>query len=289
MRKILIKNNNLIVLILLLTIFSCSLADRNKNKSNKEKKADIYYSHGTSKLISKEYTQALRYLLKAKALRPNDSKILNNLGMTYFFKKNYKRSRIHLERAISSNPKNSDARNNLASLYFKLGKLNKAKNEYETVLKDLLYSHQYRVLYNLALIDLEKGMRSTALDKLKLSISNKKDYCPAKYLLGQIQFSQKDFEKALESYKDASKGVCYGEAAPHFMQGLTFEKLGLLKSAREKYQFIIEKHPQSKYARLSRKRALRGRPYKNKDIKKVHFFENDSEDERKVIMASPNF
>lgn len=288
MRKVLTKNHSLSVLILVFTIFSCSLADRNRNKSTEEKKADIYYSHGTSKLISKEYTQALRYLLKARALRPKDSKILNNLGMTYFFKKNYKRSRIHLERAILLDPKNSDARNNLASLYFKLGKLNKAKNEYEAVLKDLIYSHQYRVLYNLALIDLRKGIKNAARDKLELSISNKKDYCPAKYLLGQIHFSQKAYRKALESYQDASKGVCYGEAAPHFMQGLTFEKLGLLKSARDKYQFIIEKHPQSKYAKLSKKRTLRG-PYKNADIKKVRFFENDSKNESRVIMTSPNF
>ena len=131
-------------------------------------------------------------------------------------------------------------------------------------------------------------MKNNALDKIELSISNKKDYCPAKYLRGQIHFSQKTYRKALESYQDASKGVCYGEAAPHFMQGLTFEKLGLLKSARTKYQFIIKKHPQSKYARLSKKRIFRG-PYKNTDIKKVLFFENDSKDESKVIMASPNF
>ncbi len=87
MGKVKIKITNLKYFFLTLLLFSCASTNKSHKKSTNDKKADIYFSHGTSKLISRNYTQALKFLLKAKKLKPNDAKILNNLGMTFFFKK----------------------------------------------------------------------------------------------------------------------------------------------------------------------------------------------------------
>ena len=288
MGKVKIKITNLKYFFLALLLLSCASTNKSHKKSTNDKKADIYFSHGTSKLISKDYTHALKLLLKAAALKPNDAKILNNLGMTFFFKKNYKQSKMLLKRALTLEPENSDARNNLASLFLKLGKLNKAKTEYEIVLKDLIYSHQYRVLYNLALIDFKQGKLKSALKKLEQSVSNKKDHCPAQFLLGKIYFSLRSFNQALKSYQDASKGVCYSEPAPHYMQAVTLEKLNLFEKAKNKYNFIIEKYPRTRYAKLSKKKgALKV------ELKKSVFFKNHfniiDEDETGTLMTSPNF
>ncbi len=196
-------------------------------------------------------------------------------------------------------PKNSDARNNLASLFLKLGKLKKAKTEYEIVLKDLIYSHQYRVLYNLALINFKQGKLWAALNKLELSISDKKDHCPAQFLRGKIYFSLRNFNEALKSYQDASKGVCYREPAPHYMQAVALEKLGLFKKTKNKYNFIMEKYPRTRYAKLSKQKSSQffnkkfDKDSQRVELKKSLFFKNNfnviDKDKTGTLMTSPNF
>ena len=249
------KNLNLINYLFLFLFLSCSLLSGNDTKTNKDKRAGIYYSHGTSKLILKDYTNALKFLLKAKSLRPNDTKILNNLAMTYYFKKDFKRSQENFLEALRYDPKNSDARNNLASLYLKRGFLKRAEREYLKVQEDLVYPHQYRVNYNLALIYLKKGQVKNAFKHLKSSIAGKKDYCPAKYQLGELYFSQKLYKLAYKNFLEASKGTCYGEPAPHFRQALALEKLGKPKEALKKYELIIEKFPNSDFGILAKKKT----------------------------------
>src|SRR5690606_15241113 len=87
-----------------------------------EKKADLYYGQGTTDLYAKNYTQALKNLLKADELTPNNSKIQNNLGMAYYFKEQEKLALFHLTRAAEIDPTNTDAKMNIATIYFNSGK-----------------------------------------------------------------------------------------------------------------------------------------------------------------------
>ena len=75
------------------------------DKSTEEKKADLYYSTGTANLMNGSYTEALDKLIEANQLRPNDTKILNNLGMAYYFKNDVKNALFHIKKAIEVDPK----------------------------------------------------------------------------------------------------------------------------------------------------------------------------------------
>ena len=297
------KKFQLINYLFLSLFLSCSLLTGNDTKTNTNKRAGIYYSHGTSKLILKDYTNALKFLLKAKSLKPNDTKILNNLAMTYYFKKDFKKSQENFLKALNSDPRNSDARNNLASLYLKRGQLKKAEKEYQKVLEDLVYPHQYRVNYNLALIYLKRGKVKNAFEHLKSSISGKKDYCPAKYLLGDLYFSQKLYNLAYKNFVEASKGTCYGEPAPHFKQALSLEKLGKLQEALKKYELIVEKFPNSHFEKLAKKKSsnirkpsflesskLFKKENKTENLKALKLFEGFEDQKNTEIMTtSPRF
>ncbi|MCY4524401.1 MAG: hypothetical protein OXB84_06655, partial [Halobacteriovoraceae bacterium] len=85
--------------IILLVLTGCGSV-ATKKKSLSEQKADLFYSHGTQKLVAKEYTEALDYLIKANAISPWDSRINNNLGMAYFFKKKNNKAMTHLKKAL---------------------------------------------------------------------------------------------------------------------------------------------------------------------------------------------
>ena len=103
------------------------------------------------------------------------------------------------------------------------------------------------------------------------------EYCPAKFLMGNLYYSQKLYKLAYQNYQEASKGTCYSEPAPHFKQALTLEKLGKLKEAQKKFLFLHEKFPATHFGNLAKQRSLQ-----KKDIsflKNSELFQSEGEKE----------
>jgi Tfp pilus assembly protein PilF len=238
----------LVFFICLYLATGCASQDK---KNTIKKKADLHYSHGTNALMNKEYTKALQHLGKALELRNNDSKIHNNIGMTYYFKKKFTLAAKHLKKAIDLDKKNSDAKTNLGSLYLHKGQLEEAKKIYNQVLKDLVYEHQYRTYYNLALIGLKKKNYNESLELLELSIKEKEDYCPAHYQKGSIFKLKRSYHKAYKSYQQASKGVCYNNPAPIYQQAKMLILLKKHPLAKLKLRDIMTRFNNTNYAELA--------------------------------------
>lgn len=217
-------------------------------KSPEQKKAELYYSHGSKALIIKDYTSALKNLLKSVEYDDNNSKAHNNLGMAYFFKKNLSKAKFHLKKSLSINPKNSDARNNLGSIYLHEKKYNLAKKEYITVTKDLVYPLQHRVYYNLALIDLVYNRINKATKNLLKSVSENETYCPSFFQLGAISLQKREYHQALDYFKKASLGTCVNDPRPHYQVADTLLKLNEYQRALFKFKEIISNFPDSSEA-----------------------------------------
>lgn len=230
----------LTLLVFVLFFVSCS-SSKLKNQTPEEKKAEIYYGQGTSELVAKNYSEALNYLTKAREFNPLDSRIRNNLGMTYFFKNQEELAKEQFKKAISLDEKNSDARMNLGSLYLAGKHYKEAKEQFEKVLEDLTFQNQFRNYYNLALVALVEGDRSSAFQYLFKSIGEKNDYCSAHFKLGELYFEEYRFQKALESFKESGKGTCVNEPAPHYQQAMTLLSLNKPIEAKLKFKEIIEK------------------------------------------------
>ncbi len=242
----------LFVLFCLLALSSC--AHNSAEKEASERRADLHYAHGTSKLVTKEYTEALDHLLKANQAKPKDTKILNNLGMAYYLKGEIELAEKHLLEAIRADGKNSDARNNLASLFYQQGRLDEAKQQYLIVQKDLVYMQQYRVKYNLALIHLRENNRPEAVRLLKAASLEREDYCAANHQLGILYKQVKQYEQAIEWMTKAGGSTCYGEVVPHFELGELYELTNKFELARLKYLDVQERFPRTRYAILSAQR-----------------------------------
>lgn len=201
-------------IILLLMLVACS-GQKIKEYTPSEKRADLYYNHGSNALYSKDYTKALDNLLKAAKLDPKNSKIFNNLGMSYHFKKRDDLAIVNLKKAIELDETNSDARNNLGSIYFLQNKLELAEKEFQEIEKDLVYPSQYLVKYNLALISKKRGHPYKAIDRLKDSILENPNYCSSPYQLGIIYMELNSTDKAIESFRQATMGQCSTSPLPH--------------------------------------------------------------------------
>jgi Tfp pilus assembly protein PilF len=244
------KNIFKLALIAQLILVGCGSSS--KEKDNNLRRSELHFSHGTEALVNKEYTTALDHLMKANALRPNQSKILNNLGMAFYFKKELARALKNLLLSLKADPKNSDARTNLASVYVGMNKLNEAEEHYNIVLKDLIYKHQYRVHYNLALVEQKRGNYDKSIVQLKKAIEVKDDYCPANFKLGNLAFRRYDYQSALKYYKDATKGSCYNLAEPHLRQAEAMIQLKKYTEARLKLTDVKNQFKGTRYDTLAK-------------------------------------
>lgn len=236
---------SLLIFCMCLLLSAC--ASKKKEKSPAEKRAETYYNQGTMELVAKDYTLALQKLLRANELKPNDSKICNNLGMTFYFKNDYEKAVRFVKKAIKLDPKNTDAKLNLATIYMNRKEFTKAKDIYKNLLKDLTYTGHNRTYYNLALINIEEQNISEAITNLNKSIEVNENYCPAYYKLGEIAKRRKNYKKALDFYKSSSMGTCYNQIKPHFSQVDMMIKLNRYDDARIKLDEMLEKFALTKH------------------------------------------
>lgn len=237
------KKFNLVSFLALGVLIGCASSGGYKDKTDEQKKADLYYEYGSQSLMDKKYTQALDHLLKARSYDSKNTKIENNLAMAYYFKGDIKKSLEHLKRSIEIDNKNSDAKNNLASIYFHQNKISEAKKVYQEISKDLVYEGQFRVQYSLGLIAESEGDLEKAESFFAQSIKENGEYCPAHYALGKIAFKERDYGKAIGHFKNAYAGTCTNEALPHLATAECYYKLGDYLRAKRKYLEFVEKFP----------------------------------------------
>lgn len=240
----------LFLTVAVLFVSSCS-SSKLKDLTPNEKKAEVYYGQGTTELVNKNYPQALIYLTQAKELDPNDSKIRNNLGMAYYFRNQHELAEKEMKAAIDMDAKNSDARVNLGALYMEKNRLKEARVQFEKVLEDLTFQAQYRNYYNLAIVSLKEGDRREAFEYLAKSVKEKDNYCPAYFKQGELYNEEFRFKQALDSFKEASKGTCVSDPAPHYQQALALVNLNRPLEAKRKFQEVFEKFPSTRFGAMA--------------------------------------
>lgn len=273
----------IILILILVAVSSCASSDK---QTPEEKKAAIFFTQGTQELQYKEYTKALTHLLQANKYHPNNSRILNNLGMAYYFKEAEDKAIELIKRAIELDPKNSDAVTNLGTIYLRQGKLEKAESFYIKVSKDLTYPHQYQTYYNLGVIARRKNDIPLAFKYFKKSLKDESAYCPSNFEIGKIYYNRKKYDEALARFKDASFGKCYNSPDPQYYQAITHIKLDQFELAESKLQDLISRFSLTKYETMARNQLRQ-----IKALQKREYLENQSrlftKPDRKIL--TPDF
>ena len=239
-------------LFILLLATACASSSR-ETQTKDQKKAEVYYNQGTKSLVEKNYTGAIRNLLEAYKLQPEDTRIRNNLGMAYFFKNKPRLAIGHLKKSIEIDPKNTQAILNLATVYMETGKYDLAEKNFKVVLDDLTFEQQFRTYYNLGVLSLKQRNARQAQNFFRQAVAENDSYCPAHFQLGQIYYRGARYEDALSSFKSASKGVCYENPEPIYYSALTHIKLDQVASAKAKLEDIIGRFQGSPIAKSAQK------------------------------------
>jgi len=132
---------------LLVFILTACATDQGMNKRKAEDKRKIAGAY----IGQQNYTQALKELLDAEKLYPDDPELHNELGFVYMEKEKPDLAVQHLKRALELKPDYSAAKNNLGVAYMKNEQWDEAIACFKELSENLLYVTPQNPLVNLGL------------------------------------------------------------------------------------------------------------------------------------------
>jgi type IV pilus assembly protein PilF len=195
-----------LILVILLTvamaIAGCAttgITPENRKKAKAGRNlAEAYLSEGND-------TAALRELLKAKELNPEDPIIYNDLGLVYRTKDKLDLAVAQFEKAIQLRPDYSLAKNNLGAVYLIQKKWDKAIVVLSDVTGDMLYGTPHYPLANLGWAYYNKGEFAKASKYLEEALSLSPDFFVAQLNLGKTYLAQGKLNEARQILEKAAQ------------------------------------------------------------------------------------
>jgi type IV pilus assembly protein PilF len=219
------------VLLAVLSFAGCAGQSHQQNLRIAESKRNI----GEAYMRQGDYTSALRELLEAEKMNPEDAFTQHDLGLCYREKKLMSDAIAHLNKAVQLKPSYTPARNSLGRVYLEIGQVDKAIAIFKEIAKDALYATPHFPLANLGLAYYQKGDYATAIRYYHKALKLEPNFVFALHGLGKTYLAMKKsrlamayLEKALElAPKVAEIHFEYAEAnllAGHIAQAkISFE------------------------------------------------------------------
>ncbi len=216
-------------------------------QGDKKGVADLHLRMGTAHLQQGNYPQALKELLTAHELEPNNDVINNNLALAYFVRDRFAEAETHLKKAIDIDSKYSDARNNLGRVYISMKQYDQAIAELIPVTNDLTYPTPEKSFSNLALAYYKKGDFLKARDTDLQALKAEKSFCPAQSVYGLSLFFLEDYKKSSQSLEKTVTQCDKEKEEAHYYTALSYFKIGLKDKAEARLQEMIHLYPEGEF------------------------------------------
>ena len=250
--------------------------NKNKNITIEEtfKIAVKYHEQNKLKEAQELYNQVLK-------IDPNQSAVLNNLGVILGQLGGYQKAKDCYEKAIEIDPNYSEAHNNLGLIFQAVKDYQKAINCYEKAIE--INPNYANANYNLGVVFQVLAEYQKAKGYLEKAIEINPNYSLAHNNLGAIfqkldenQKARNNFEKAIEinpNYVDAHRNL-----------GLIFQVLAEYQKAKDCYEKAIEIDPNYKDAYWNLHSTVSNTNEALTILKKL--YKIDNKDSRARIMMS---
>ena len=198
--------------------------------------------------------EAIRVLLRAIDLNPENGETHMWLGAAYFFYRDFEEAEDSLLRALVHNPRLAEAHNYLGLLWYTQGDPDRAITEFEVALEDPGFppASRWRVHLNLGNIYLECDEPDVALRHLRQAIGlgvrdNDPGFQPLHVQLGKALVQLARPGEAVAAL-DKILAINPDHVEAHFVIGLAYRDTGELGSAREHLQRVVRLAPGSEFS-----------------------------------------
>ena len=205
--------------------------------------ADATREIGEAYMRQGDYTAALRELIKAEKLNPENPFTHNDLGLCYMAKKRIPDAIAHFKKAVALKPSYAPARNNLGSAYLSIEEWDAAIEVFKEISKDVLYATPHYPLSNLGLAYYNKGDYKTALNYYKEALKIQPNFVVAQRGVGRTYLAMNQPRLALR-YLESAVTQAPQAAEIHFELAEAYLLVGRIEQARASYLTVIDLSPQ---------------------------------------------
>ncbi len=238
-----------IILSVFLTIFISGCAE---DKASLRQKSLLYLKLGVSHFHENDNTSALKELMKAKELTPDDPQVYNVIGLVYLKKKDYKSAKENFDRALTIDPYLSEAHNNLGTLYLELRQWEDAIGEFKKALSNPLYATPERAFCNIGWAYYRMEDIGRAIENYNKALNVAPDYFLAHYNLGIGYLSINKLDEAIDEFRFAiNSNPDFADA--HYQLGLIYFNMDRKAEAREKFEEVVRIAPRGETRKASQR------------------------------------
>lgn len=208
---------------------------------------------GNSFYNQQRYPEALREMLKAQKLDPENALILNALGLTYHARGRSDLAIKSLREALDLQPSFTDARNNLVRIYIDSKDFKSAEKELALVKKDLTYGALDKVYFNEGLMYYDQKKFENAVEPFAHAVEYSRGSCPAHHYYGRTLFELKKYAEAATAL-DRAVAFCQksGNDEPHYYSALAHYRAGDKRRAAVRFEEILQLYPNGQYYERSK-------------------------------------
>ncbi len=239
--------------VLLMLIASCA---PQQNKSDLIIQSATMRDLGEAYLKQRDYTSALRKLLEAEAMNPEDPYLQHDLGLAYMAKNSLENAENHIKKAIAIKPDFAPAKNSLGVVYLTQEKWDAAIAVFKELTGDLLYATPHYPLTHLGWAYYNKQQYETSEKYYREAIGYDANYAPALRGLGRTCAAMGRTDEAIAFYEKAvAKSPRLVEA--YFDLGRAYFRSGDYDKALAAFEKVRELAPEHALAEEAEKEMLR--------------------------------
>ena len=235
--------------VVLILIFAAACAST--QDPQREKKAEAARNLGEAYLLEQNFTLALKELLKAESLNPNDPYVHNSIGLAYYGKRKYDMAIRHYKRALDLKDDYAPAMNNLGNAYMAQKRWDSAIEYFEKAINTSLYATPHFPMSTLGAVYYEKGDYRRSEQYYLEALDLEPDFVQAlrgiarTYMaMGRVEDAIFKLEKAVRINPDA--------AVLFYELGTAYQSAGYHRDARAAYNEVIQLAPESAVADQAR-------------------------------------
>ncbi len=243
----------LVSTILVLLFFSACAS--NSKKESERQEAEAARNLGEAYLAQGNFTLALRELLKAESLNPEDPFVQNYLGLAYMGKEKLDTAITHFQKALAINPGYAPARNNLGTAYVAKQDWDAAIDTFKQVADDILYATPHFPLSNLGWAYYNNGNYELAEQYYKEALDIEPEFPIAQKGLARTYMAMSRPAEAVDTLEKAiDKNPRMAEL--HLELGRAYAALNRREKALDAFNKAIALNPESEVAQEAQKVRL---------------------------------
>ncbi|MGI9590050.1 MAG: tetratricopeptide repeat protein [Myxococcota bacterium] len=239
--------------LLLGTAGCASTLEREAEAERNAKRANSHFNIAVDHQENGRVELALRELLTAYRLEPENPKILHALGITYLQKGKEEEAERYMKQALAVRPDYQEARYNLSTLYMRQGRNEDCIAQSRILYDDPTFTQPWRALTNWGWCSHQQGELEEARRRLELALDYNARYWPTLLNLGILEAEQRNkmeaigyFERVLALEPDAST-----TAEANYRLGEIFVSIGKREQALEVLKTAVVKAPSDPWGKKS--------------------------------------